>query len=84
MKPFILENLAFYIDYLVGALFVLFHTATRFNTPPTNRSSTTAAGISSVLQPIPPSPSASISSSNSPFCVTAPSNSFPGESCSVS
>jgi hypothetical protein len=31
-----------YMDYAVGALFILFHTGSRFNTPPTNRSSTTA------------------------------------------
>jgi hypothetical protein len=31
------------IDLIVGGLFVLFHAGTRFNTPPSNRSSTTAA-----------------------------------------
>ena len=30
------------IDLIVGTLFVLFHSANRFNTPSTNRSSTTA------------------------------------------
>src|SRR4030095_7099507 len=32
-----------YIDLVLGGVFVLFYSGTRFNTPPTNRSSTTAA-----------------------------------------